>query len=560
MSCRQAAKLYGLPLSTLNDKVNERNSDFWGCPTFIDRNEEEIIVNLISYMNEIGFDLYIQEVIQVVFNYLKIKKQTNLFKNGYPGKEWVSGFRKRHNLPSYADALNEKSEIMDAWLEKIEKIYQSNDFHMKPTNIFKCEEVGFGCELGQVEILLRNSVTSNAITNELGPDCKKDLYSILVCSNATGGFLPLNIIYKSKSMRSSWCIDGPDNANYDTSDSGWMEALQFLNWFKNIFLKQTEKLEGWKILFLDGHASHMSSELKELATENKVLLYRVPGRLRAGEERSSIYDTLKTKWIEIIQEELNNRGFKTADKRSFPSIMKIFSEKGLIKMNVINGFEMNGLYPLNRQKIIFKSKKSIPTIIASTATSLKQKKASAQIDVACNDPLPKEAGAQETSNKQLADPNKKRCSCRPTLHLDDNFQKEMLKVVEDIMTKTIKTACLEMTKAIVELVEQKSSSRRLRPKRNLDSILNIAEINSNQLIEQNVNKIRKILQPPALTIEHQQQQPTLNNFPVNNLPQINHNQIQIQNLPQINQNHTQTQNLQIQQQEDYHGCWDSLPF
>ena len=198
MSCRQAAKVYGLPVTTLNDYVNERHSTVDGSPTVINRVEEELLVELIYFMNDIGFRLYNQEVIQVVFSYLKATKQTDLFKNGYPGKEWVYGFRKRHSLPSYTDVLVEKNEIMDAWLKKVEADYEINDFHARPLSIFKCEEVGLGCEQGKCEILLRNSVASNPITNELAADSKKDLYSMLVCANACGDFMPVNVIYKGE--------------------------------------------------------------------------------------------------------------------------------------------------------------------------------------------------------------------------------------------------------------------------------------------------------------------------------------------------------------------------
>jgi hypothetical protein len=120
MSGRQAAKVYGLPVTTLNDYVNEKYNIMGqeGAPTVIKREEEEIIIELINFMTEIGFCLYNQEVIQVVNNYLKATKQTDLFKNGYPGKEWANGLRKRHKIPSYTDVLTEKQEIMDIWYKK----------------------------------------------------------------------------------------------------------------------------------------------------------------------------------------------------------------------------------------------------------------------------------------------------------------------------------------------------------------------------------------------------------------------------------------------------------
>ena len=65
-----------------------------------------------------------------------------------------------------------------------------------------------------------------------------------------------------------WCKDGAENNYYNNSSSGWMESEQFLEWFKIVFVPHAAKLTGFKILFLDGRASHMSLELKKNAIQN----------------------------------------------------------------------------------------------------------------------------------------------------------------------------------------------------------------------------------------------------------------------------------------------------
>ncbi len=50
-------------------------------------------------------------------------------------------------------------------------------------------------------------------------------------------------------MYQSWTEDGPEGAKYTVSPSGWMEGLQFTEWFKEIYVDviETLKLEGPKI-------------------------------------------------------------------------------------------------------------------------------------------------------------------------------------------------------------------------------------------------------------------------------------------------------------------------
>ena len=65
---------------------------------------------------------------------------------------------------------------------------------------------------------------------------------------------------------------------YNTSDSGWMETKQFCNWFIQVFVPFSNKIDpiGRKLLFLDGHGSHISFDLIELARSNNVDLFRLP--------------------------------------------------------------------------------------------------------------------------------------------------------------------------------------------------------------------------------------------------------------------------------------------
>lgn len=55
-----------------------------------------------------------------------------------------------------------------------------------------------------------------------------------------------------------------------------MERAQFLEWFKKVFLVCVSNLEGKKVLFFDGHLSHISVEVVELAIKNEVVLICIP--------------------------------------------------------------------------------------------------------------------------------------------------------------------------------------------------------------------------------------------------------------------------------------------
>jgi hypothetical protein len=50
---------------------------------------------------------------------------------------------------------------------------------------------------------------------------------------------------------------GFDGCTFGCTQSGWMEADQFAKWFEKTFVSHCSKLTGDKILFLDGHHSHI---------------------------------------------------------------------------------------------------------------------------------------------------------------------------------------------------------------------------------------------------------------------------------------------------------------
>jgi hypothetical protein len=148
------------------------------------------------------------------------------------------------------------------WFKKLELIYNENDFHTKPFHIFNCDETGFQCDQGNCKIVCRKGAKHPRVFSNSND---KSMYTVLFCCNAGGEYLSVNIIYKAKNLLSSWCSKGPIDAQYNTSPSGWMESEQFLEWFKSLFLLYAQKLQGKKILFLDGHVSHISLKLIDQA-------------------------------------------------------------------------------------------------------------------------------------------------------------------------------------------------------------------------------------------------------------------------------------------------------
>ena len=90
--------------------------------------------------------------------------------------------------------------------------------------------------------------------------------------------MPPYILYKAKSSKFllEWMADGPKDDIYNTSQSGWMVTDQFFEWFKAYFVRNTLELFGPLVLFLDGHLSHISIPVIDLAIENGIHIIWLP--------------------------------------------------------------------------------------------------------------------------------------------------------------------------------------------------------------------------------------------------------------------------------------------
>ena len=62
-------------------------------------------------------------------------------------------------------------------------------------------------------------------------------------------------------------FEGPDDAIYAKSKSGWIDSELFLVWMKKVFLKYCGSQHP-VLLFTDGHTSHVNLDMIDMAHEN----------------------------------------------------------------------------------------------------------------------------------------------------------------------------------------------------------------------------------------------------------------------------------------------------
>ena len=103
---------------------------------------------------------------------------------------------------------------------------------------------------------------------------KGKTHTILTCVSASGHVLPPMMIYPRKQIPpDNFCEGTVAQTLFSNSPSGWINDL-FLQWFK-FFLTRIPPTQP-VLLIMDGHGTHMSIELIELARSNEIHLLCLP--------------------------------------------------------------------------------------------------------------------------------------------------------------------------------------------------------------------------------------------------------------------------------------------
>ncbi|KAJ8927399.1 hypothetical protein NQ314_020178 [Rhamnusium bicolor] len=326
VSIKRAVEMFAINRTTLMNHVKNYKCNAIGRPTVLNRDEEQLTVHALTKLADWGFGLDRFQLQICVQDYLKRIDIENPFKNCLPGKDWIAGFEKRWK--------DQAVELLKTY-PRIER----KPVLLRPQNIFNCDESGFQTDVGIQTILCRKGSRN---PHKVVGSVTKSTYSVLVCCNAIGDYLPLYVNYKGLHLYSNWCQNGPEDAVYNCFPSGWIELSQFANWLENVFIKHTTKLEGPKLLIFDGHNSHLTIPLIEMACANNIEFFCLPAHISHALQPLDVgvFKSVKTAWSNVLKDYYRVTGCKNVDKITFPSLLKKLKETGCFsRASAIGGFE-----------------------------------------------------------------------------------------------------------------------------------------------------------------------------------------------------------------------------
>ena len=384
-----AAKAFNVPRKTLNDRVKGRvkHGTKPGPDTVLTEEEEAALMSYLVYMAQRGFPL--TRTMTMAFAWAIAKRAGNAerFNSDLgPGKHWWSNFCKRHPRltlqksdkldRSCAECLNPK--VVEEYFDLLDKVL--TDSNLKNAQ-YNCDETFLPLDATREKVItLKN--TKNVYAHSHGTT---EHISMLCAASAAGFPLPPMIIYPKAYPGGAYTFAGPDDAVYGKSESGYEDSELFIKWMEKIFLKFAVP-ERPIILFIDGHKSHVTLDVVDMARNNDVILFCLPPHTTHALQPLdvAVFKSFKNHFSKAVKGLSFAKKNFVVSKRDFARVVKDPFEQAFSIPNIKSGFRKSGIFPFNRN-VVDESK-----MLPSTLHDLSDASSSSQTEPygSSNEPSP----------------------------------------------------------------------------------------------------------------------------------------------------------------------------
>ncbi|XP_063857280.1 uncharacterized protein LOC135098820 [Scylla paramamosain] len=364
-SVRESAQLFGVHYSTLQRFIHKTSGNTAKNNTHVGYakprqvftcEQEEELVSYLKTAAAIYFGLSPREVKELAFkcaNEAKIEMPDNWRNDKYAGKDWFSGFMKRHGqelsirqpeATSLSRATSFNKHNVELFFSKLSSLMDKYKF--EPQDIWNADESGVTTvQKPRAVVAVKGTKQVSSLTSaERG-----QLVTFCVAVSAIGGSVPPMLIFPRKNYHDHFIRDGPEGSIGACHPSGWMTQDNFLLFMKH-FIKHTKAtVEKPILLLLDNHQSHVNYDVITLCKENGVVLLSFPPHCshKLQPLDRSVYGPFKRYPSSAQNDWLRSNPGKRMTIYDIPSQVKKAFLRASTPINITSGFKVSGISPLN---------------------------------------------------------------------------------------------------------------------------------------------------------------------------------------------------------------------
>ena len=379
-----AARMFNVPRRTLDDRMKGHVSHgtLPGPSTVLSKEQEDALMTYLVYMAEHGFPLTRKMVMAFAWAIALRSGASERFSQNGPSNHWWLNFKRRHpNLTlrkvdtldrSRAQSLN--ADVIKEYFDLLGKVLTENDLLSSPRQIYNCDETYLPLNESKEKAVTVKSAKSTYCQSTGSTE-----HITMLCGvSASGAALPPMIIYPRSFPGGQYRFGGPDDCVYSKSESGWVDSDLFLQWFKKVFLKYAVQ-ERPLLLLVDGHKSHETLELIDLARSNNVILLCLPAHTTHALQPLdvAVFKSLKAYFSRSLRTCCFTKKDFIVTKRDFARVVKEPFEMAFSISNIKSGFRKCGIYPVDRHAI--QSSKVLPSEMYRSLSESETDKAASDI-------------------------------------------------------------------------------------------------------------------------------------------------------------------------------------
>lgn len=385
MTLVESARFYGIPKTTVFRHVSGSSgikSSSGGRSTAIPLEVESRMASNIKTMEKWGYGLSKKEIIFAMEQYLKNNSIKTPFKDNVPGDDYFLNFKRRHGLsqkkPQSVEVARKRAAdpfVISHYFELLQEVTHN----VPPERIYNIDESSFCLDPSRVKVVGEKGKAAHRVT--AGPG--RENFTVLMGGSASGNKLPPLIIFKGKSIWDSWMAKTDEEFSgitYAATENGWMNSETFSNYFQRSFLPAIGKHRP-AVLIYDGHSSHVSLEIIELAMKENVIILKLPPHTSHLLQPMdlAVFKPLKLEYDNaVIKWQRKHYGIKMPKQVFSTIISRIWTE--MDSQVIRSGFQKGGIYPFDNDVIPeetfepaalerFKKSKQCPLIPTSTESN-----------------------------------------------------------------------------------------------------------------------------------------------------------------------------------------------
>ncbi|XP_078034370.1 uncharacterized protein LOC144468631 [Augochlora pura] len=311
------------------------------CETLED--VESKIFKWIIDMSRLGYPIVKEHLINSMALQIEHSNIPNKFSNGQPSHQWFEDFLKRYPILTLSKTFVSE-DFVRKWFQYIEDyLKRENLWNIDSSRIFNTD--GTSLMLNPKVLAKKGFKNVDDIVN----DNDKQNITVLFTANAEGQLAPTLIVYNCKKVPRIVFEKIPQGFCVSTSKGSWLTASSFYEYIVNKFWPWLiqNKIQMPVVLFLDGHASHLTQPLSEFCSLHQIVLIPLPPNtahfLRPMDV--NMFTILKSHWKKKVNQYRIEKEITSINKEDFAPVLETVYRELNLKGIISDGFKECGLDP-----------------------------------------------------------------------------------------------------------------------------------------------------------------------------------------------------------------------